>query len=104
MKRALTLFALIAIVGLSSGAAAAEVAAAKTAPAPVTLSTPPPATPSPTLAVDPYLGGELQSRVPMARFCRDWGQCELQPNGDPCDTPVGCVCGWGGGQRRCGRW
>jgi len=97
MKRTLVLFALLMVCCLGVGAAAAADATAP-AKAPVALST------TSTLTMDPYLGGDLQSRVPMARFCRDWGQCELNPNGDPCDTPTGCVCGWAGGQRRCGRF
>lgn len=60
----------------------------------------------PVLHVDPLLGGDLSSRAPVVRFCRDWGQCQQQiPPGEPCDTAIGCVCGFGGASGWvCGRF
>jgi hypothetical protein len=57
-------------------------------------------------APDPYVGGPIESKVPLARFCRDTipSVCEGIPPGDPCDTPAGCVCGYSGGHVRCGRF
>lgn len=100
MRRTLLAFALL-IAGLGFGVSAkAAVPAKSEAPTQVTVAAPVP----PGLAMDPYLGGELQSKVPMARFCVDSGQCEFQPNGTPCDTPQGCVCGWTSHGRKCGRF
>lgn len=100
MRRTLlALVLLIAGLGISTSAKAA-VPAKSVAPTQVAAA----ATVPPSLPVDPYLGGQLQSKVPMARFCVDSGQCDFQPNGSPCDTPQGCVCGWSGTRRKCGRF
>ena len=100
MRRTLLAFTLL-IGGLGiSASAKAAVPAKSVAPTQVTVA----ASAPPSLAMDPYMGGELQSKVPMARFCVDSGQCEFQPNGTPCDTPQGCVCGWSSSRRRCGRF
>ena len=100
MRRTLLAFTLL-IFGLGiSASAMAAVPAKSVAPTTVAVTAKAP----PSLAMDPYLGGELQSKVPMARYCVDYGQCELMPNGDPCDTPQGCVCGWTFSGRKCGRF
>lgn len=105
MKRTLLLIGFIVAGCLGMGTALADTAptapvvlGTSTAPAPLALEI------SATPEMDPYLGGELRTQVPSALRCRDEGQCELMPNGDKCDTPKGCVCGWSGGQRACGRW
>lgn len=99
MKRALMLLGILAIACLGAGVAAA---AETPAPTPVLVATSSPAAP----AMDPYLGGEFMTWVPSAKECANSepSQCEFQPNGHPCDTPAGCVCGWSGGQRKCGRF
>ena len=93
---------LLLLVALVAGGFAASSASAQDSAAPVTPTVS--AAPAPALPADPYLGGALATRVPQATACRDEGQCEFQPNGTKCDTPKGCVCGWAGGQRECGRW
>jgi len=109
MKRTLLLIGLTVAGCLSMGIALADTA--PTAPSPVVLGAP--ATPAPLALgastapdMDPYLGGELKTQVPSALRCRDEipSVCESLPNGDKCDTPKGCVCGWSGGQRACGRF
>src|SRR4051794_38814508 len=43
--------------------------------------------PSKVLPTDPYLGGTVVTKVHMARFCQDYGQCQSSvPPGEPCDT------------------
>jgi hypothetical protein len=55
-------------------------------------------------SADPFLGGEIATRIPLAQYCQDYGQCASTPPGTPCDTPRGCVCGYSSGQLRCGRF
>jgi hypothetical protein len=50
---------------------------------------------SSTLAPDPFLGGEIATQIPLARFCEDYGQCTFTlPPGTPCSEAKGCVCGY----------
>ena len=97
-KRSLILLvAAVAVWCLGASAALAQDQAGTAAPNVTAPSTS-------QLPSDPYLGGAIVTKVPMARFCRDYGQCEFEPNGTPCDTPQGCVCGYSGFRRKCGRF
>ena len=93
---------LLLLVALVAGGFAASTTSAQAAAAPVTPTVS--AVTAVSLPADPYLGGALATHVVEAVACRDWGQCELNPNGTPCDTPRGCVCGWSGTKRKCGRY
>lgn len=55
-------------------------------------------------ANDPYLGGDLSSQVPTATNCNNFGQCDGIAPGTPCDTPIGCVCGYSHAKYLCGRF
>jgi hypothetical protein len=96
MKRLLFLVVLVAMGSLAAAVVMAAPSHHAASPA-TTLSSAQP-------ALDPYLGGPIESRVPMAHFCQDYGQCDFTPPGDPCDTPRGCVCGYSSGRLRCGRF
>lgn len=90
------------VLGIAILSCCSALAFAADKPAPATPATLSQAQPS----LDPYLGSPIQSRVPMARQCRDEipSVCQYKAPGDPCDTPVGCICGYSSGQLRCGRF
>lgn len=96
-KRTLLLLAALVAAGFTASATSAHATAAPAAPT-VTATAPA------DLPADPLLGGTLATSVPRATFCADEGQCEYLANGTKCAAPKGCVCGWSGGQRACGRW
>ena len=95
MKKFLLLLAVVAMGCLAAGAAMAG----PSSPSPATLSSTQP-------ALDPYLGGVIDSKVPMAKNCSDTipSVCQNLAPGDSCDSPVGCVCGYSSGRLRCGRF
>ena len=94
MKRVLFLLVVLAMGCLAAGVVMAGQAHASK---PTTLSSAQP-------ALDPYLGGPIESKVPMVPRCIDYGQCELHAPGDPCGPPAGCTCGYASGRIRCGRF
>lgn len=60
--------------------------------------------PTPSPAPDPFLGGDLTSKVPVATRCNDYHQCDNLVPGTPCDTPIGCICGYSGMKAVCARF
>src|SRR5262245_31190885 len=100
MRRTLVAFTLLACC-LGFGVASAKVAAPAKSAAPAVAAV---ASVAPTPAIDPYLGGSLKAKVPMAHFCTDNPQCKQLADGTPCDTPAGCVCGFNGFKRVCGHF
>jgi hypothetical protein len=98
LKRILFLLVVVALGCLAAGVAMAAPSHDAASPA-TTISSDP-------LSPDPYLGGAIESKVPMAHFCRDTipSVCQQLAPGDPCDTPIGCICGYSGGQLICGRF
>ena len=99
-KRSLfLLFAVVAMWCLTATLAMAQDQPGAAAPSAAMVSAGQPAS-------DPYLGGPIESKVPLARFCRDEipSVCNSLAPGDPCDTPIGCICGYASGHLRCGRF
>lgn len=96
MKRFLFLLVVVAMGCLAAGAVMA-------ADQPNT-ATPNTALSSAQPTLDPFLGGPIQSKVPMVPNCIENGFCALHAPGDSCAPPAGCTCGYSSGHIKCGRF